>query len=249
VGQYPSISKARATAFTLAFFAILIASPLLPMVTPAGAHSDSSHLFESIPEQITPSGLAQGIEFEMLDYDASLRLRNGSDKEVIVMGYDGEPYAMLAANGEVFLNTRSPAYFLNQDRYATTPVGRSADPEAPARWKKQGNDGTLVWFDRRSHSLDDEAPAVVEDTASPQVVRDYRIPLEINGQPAGLSGTLYWSGQNEFPMGIVAGLLVITAMCAGLGFLGIEALRRAGPESHVSEANQAQSASPTEPGF
>ncbi len=223
----------------------VVASVFL-LAAPASAHVSSSHLFESVPEEITPASLGRGIEFEVLDYDARLRIENGSGKEVIVMGYDGEPYAKLAADGGVFLNTRSPAYFLNQDRYATTPVGPAADPKAPPAWEKRGDDGTLTWFDQRIHSLADQPPAGIEDTAEPQAMRDYRVPLEIDNQPAKLSGTLYWSGdRSNFPMEIVAGLLVITAMCAGLGFLGIEALHRAGPESSLTEPGPA---SPTEPG-
>ncbi len=210
---------------------------LIP-AAPARAHSNSPHLFESVPDQITLAHLAHGIEVEMIDHDANLRLVNKSGNEVIVMGYDGEPYARLAANGEVFLNQRSPAYFLNQDRYATTPVEASADPEAPAKWVKQSDDGTLIWFDRRSHSMSDQVPAVVDDTSVSQPVRDYQIPLRVNGEPAKLGGTLYWNGQSEFPMGIVAGLLIVTAMCAGLGFLGIEALRRAEPESHGASGGE-----------
>lgn len=227
----------------LAALAFIGSLCLLP-VTPAAAHTDSSHLFESVPEEITPSRLAEGIEFEMLDYDARLRLKNGSDKEVIVMGYEGEPYAKLAPDGTVSLNTLSPAYFLNQDRYATTPVEESADPKAPPRWEKQSDDGTLVWFDRRSHSMSDAVPEVVEDPAVTQAVRDYRIPLKVDGEPAELSGILYWTGQSNFPMGTVAGLLIATAMCAGLGFMGIEALHRADPEGQSDEVDPARPPDP-----
>lgn len=227
----------------------MIGSLFLLPAAPAGAHTDSSHLFESTPKEITPARLAEGIEFEMLDYDARLRLKNGGDREVIVMGYEGEPYAKLAPDGTVYLNTLSPAFFLNQDRFATTPVEESADPKAPPRWEKQSDDGTLTWFDRRSHSLTEEMPDVVEDPASTQAVRDYRIPLKVDGEPAELSGTLYWSGQSNFPMGTVAGLLIATAMCAGLGFMGIEALHRAGPEGQSDEVDPAQPPDPVEPGL
>jgi len=74
------------------------------------------------------------------------------------------------------------------------------------------------------------APPGLEDTTQPQPVKDYSIPLEVDGQPAELKGTLYWSGKSEFPMGIVAAFIV-----AMLGVFAIEAVRRSpeeAPESH-----------------
>jgi hypothetical protein len=206
--------------------------PFLLSASPAHGHEASSHDFESIPEAIDPPALGTGIGFEMLDYDARLVLRNDSGRSVVVMGYEGEPYARLDPDGGVYLNSRSPAFYLNQDRYARTPVDPSADPSAAPEWVREADDGTLIWYDRRSHTMSSARPASVEDPAEPQVLRDYRIPLEIDGEPAALKGTLYWSGQSEFPMAIVAGLLVATFMCAGLGVFAIEAMRRGDPEDH-----------------
>jgi hypothetical protein len=219
----------------LRVFGLLVLAALIPLVlyaSPAQAHKASSHDFESIPEAISPSGLGTGIEFEMLDYDARLRLRNNSGREVVVMGYDGEPYARLDADGGVYLNSRSPAFYLNQDRYAQTAVDPSADPSASPEWVHEADDGTLTWYDKRSHTLSRAMPAEVKDPAEPQALREYKIPLEVDGAPAKLTGTLYWSGQNEFPMAIVAGLLVATFLCAALGVFAIEAMRRGSPDDH-----------------
>lgn len=212
-------------AVALATLAIL----LLP-VAPVQAHKSASHDFESIPSGIEPPALGTGIEIEMVDYDSRVRLRNNSGKEVIVEGYDGEPYARLDPDGGVYLNSRSPAFYLNQDRNARTEVDPSADPSAPPEWERQADNGELTWYDKRTHTLKTGMPSDVKNPAEPAVIRKYGIPLRIGGQPAELKGTLFWSGHAEFPMGIVAGLLVATFLVAALGVFSIEAVRRAGPE-------------------
>ncbi len=91
----------------LAASAVLLFFAGLP-TAPAQAHKASSHDFESIPEAILPAALGTGIEFEMLDYDARLRLRNNSGKVVVVEGYDDEPYGKIDPDGRVYLNSLSP---------------------------------------------------------------------------------------------------------------------------------------------
>jgi hypothetical protein len=193
---------------------------------PVEAHEASSHDFESIPEAIEPEALGAGIEFEMFDYDSRLQLRNGSGKVVIVEGYDDEPYAKLDPDGRVFLNSLSPAFYLNQDRYARTAVDPSADATAPPSWELQADDGTLTWYDKRTHLLSSATPPGIEDSQQPQELRNWSIPLKVGGRPAKLEGTLYWSGQSEFPMAIVASLLVATFIVIGLGAVFIEIMRR-----------------------
>lgn len=215
---------------------VLVLVLLVLPAAPAAAHKSSSHDFESIPEEIVPQALGAGITFEMLDYDSQIRLRNDGGREVVVKGYEGEPYARLDPGGAVYLNSRSPAFYLNQDRYARTPVDPSADPKAPPKWVRQATEGEFTWFDRRTHAMQTGVPPGIEDTAQPEAVRSYGIPMEVDGQPAELEGTLYWSGQSEFPMGIVAGLLVATALCAMLGVFALEATRRSPEESPGSHA-------------
>lgn len=198
----------------------------LGLLAPAAeAHRFSSHDFKSTPEAIVPAALATGITFEMIDYDDRVRLQNDSGKTVVVEGYDGEPYAKLDADGGVYLNTVSPAYYLNQDRYATTEVGPEADPSAAPVWEQQADDGTLTWFDKRSHFMGQGTPPAVVDATEPQNLGKWTIPISVAGSPAKLEGTLYWTGKTPFPMATVAALLLATCMVAALGAVSIEAMR------------------------
>lgn len=214
------------------FAAIVLAglASLILAVSPAHAHKVSYHDFESVPEKIVPVALGAGIGFEMLDYDAQIRLRNESGREVIVKGYEGEPYARLAAGGGVYLNSKSPSFYMNRDRNATTEVDPSVDPSAPPEWVPVADNGELTWYDKRTHMMQTGMPPGIKDPTQSKAIRDFSIPLEVGGSPARLEGILYWAGRKEFPMGIVAGLLIATFLVAGLGVLAIESLRRAGPE-------------------
>ncbi|MBK5111253.1 MAG: hypothetical protein JJE10_07805 [Thermoleophilia bacterium] len=203
---------------------------LLAVPVPHGQAHRASHPFESVLDGISPEVLGEGIEAEMLDFDSQIRLKNGSGKSIVVRGYDGEPYARLDPGGGVFLNSRSPAYFLNSDRYARTPVDPAADPSARPQWVRVADDGELVWFDHRSHYMKSGTPPGLEDPGRREKLFDYRIPLTVGGSEAALNGTLYWAAGSRFPMGIVAGLLVATSLCAGFGYFAIRAIRRGGKE-------------------
>jgi hypothetical protein len=209
-------------------FVMVLALSMLP--AGEGQAHRASHQFESVLEGISPEALAAGIETEMLDSDSQVRLENESGEVVVVDGYEGEPYARLDPDGAVFLNTRSPAYYLNRDRYARTPVDPSTDPAARPKWIQTADGGELVFYDRRSHYISRGAPPGLADPDNRELIRRFTIPLRIDGRSAALDGSLYWIGRNQFPMGIAAGLLVATFLCAGFAYFAIGRMRRGGED-------------------
>ena len=79
---------------------------------------------------VTPA--SAGIHAEVLGGDSFLRLRVDPGIQVVVIGYQDEPYLRVEADGTVQVNDRSPARWLNEKRLADVPVPPSADPTAPA---------------------------------------------------------------------------------------------------------------------
>lgn len=189
---------------------------MLLAAAPAQAH-DEGHAFESSISGLEPARLGVGIELRMLDHDSQVELTNESGKTVIVMGYEGEPYARLESAGPVFLNVRSPALPLNNDRWGRTAPTGSEDAAAPPRWVQVGDHGKLAWFDRRTQFRGSGTPPTVTDPSSRQKLWSYRIPLLVGAERAEIRGTLYWTGRRPFPIAVFLVLLIATAACALFG--------------------------------
>jgi hypothetical protein len=86
----------------------------------------------------------------VLDADDELQLRNETGRTIVILGYGGEPYLRFSADG-VFRNSRSPAAYLNLDRYAKVDVPDDADPKAPPRWERVATAAIWARHDHRIH--------------------------------------------------------------------------------------------------
>ena len=101
----------------------------------------SNYNYRSYVTHVAPS--VPGVSLQVLEFADRLILTNHSGQTVTVLGYQGEPYGRVLADGTVQLNTRSPAYYLNQNFYGDVNVPASASPTrlptgrssiAPAAW-------------------------------------------------------------------------------------------------------------------
>ena len=116
----------RRLALAAAALAGLVAAPA------AVAHGvGAAQGYVSTLTQLDPPAL--GVYVEVRGQDDRLRLSNTTGKVFVVDGYDGEPYLRFTPNG-VYRNARSPATYLNADRFAQTPVPATANPKADPRW-------------------------------------------------------------------------------------------------------------------
>jgi hypothetical protein len=181
---------------------------------PVLAHPSNPN-FVSVVHGITPS--VAGIRVAMLGGDDRLLIRDPGHHTVVVMGYDGEPYARLLPDGAAQVNVRSPATYLNQDRLARVTVPARADASAPPVWTAYTDTGQLDWHDHRSHWMGAETPPQVTDVARRTKIFDYRVPIRIDGRPAAITGTLFWVGR---PGSADGGLLSwVPVSCAAVGIL------------------------------
>jgi len=141
-------------------------------------------------------------------------------------------------DGTVQVNQRSPAAYLNEDRYATTKVPAIADPEAAPRWQTIDSSGTFVFHDHRMHYMATGTPPQVKDEGEKTKVFDYSIPIQIDGEEGAIDGTLWWVGPEDtskLPFAI-AGIAVV--VLGGLAVL-IVRRRRAGGGDDDPEAKEA----------
>ncbi|MFN8161359.1 MAG: SCO family protein [Solirubrobacterales bacterium] len=202
--------------------ASLVTVAVAGVATAAQAHQGNPN-FRSEPDGIRPG--QPGLSVRVLNFDDSLELTNSSGKGVVVEGYAGEPYVRIDGSGVVSVNTRSPAYYLNDDRYARIALPARADPRAAPAWRRVSQTGTYIWHDHRIHYMASGIPPQVADTGQRTRVFDYRVPILVGGRPAAITGTLYWVGQSSgFPLGPFVGLGAAALVAA----LGATLLRRRG---------------------
>ncbi len=140
--------------------------------------------------EIVPS--VDGVVVDTVDLGRKLRVRNGTDAELVILGYEGEPYLRLDEDG-VFENRRSPATFLNQSIDNTDPVPSSADARAEPEWHRisGGDTATLHWHSAHYMGTEDP-PGVQDDPDRRQVVQTWTLDLRVGDEPVVVSGEVVW---------------------------------------------------------
>jgi hypothetical protein len=185
---------------------------------PAIAHEGDAR-YRSVVREIAPP--VSGLSVRVTNFDDGLALVNESGETVVVEGYDGEPYARVAADGTVAVNRRSPAAYLNDDRYARSgvPAAVRAEPSRAPRWDVLDETGRFAWHDHRMHWMARGLPPQVDDESQGRTrVFDYSIPLQVGGRAASIEGTLWWVGEREgggLPVAALVSLPVLALLAAG----------------------------------
>lgn len=209
---------------------------LLLAVLPPAAHAHQGNPnYRSVPSGITPS--QPGLQVDVVNYDDSLQLTNRSGHTVLVEGYDHEPYARLLPDGTVQVNRRSPATYLNDERYGGTPVPASASAAAAPQWQTLDRTGRFAWHDHRMHWMGRGTPPAVKDPGVRTKIFDYAIPLRVDNRPAKLAGTLFWVGEpgGGMPAWAIAALVALTVASVVLVVLARRRRRRHSAASGPAE--------------
>ncbi len=161
---------------------------------------------------------APGIHARAISLSDRIELRNDSAHDVIVLGYQHEPYLRIGPGG-TWENERSPAVFLNRTAIPkqSAPTG-IYDAKAPPRWKKVSAAPVVSWHDHRTHWMGaQDPPEVRRDPGHVHVViRDWEIPLLDQGRRLTVTGDALWvPGPSPWPwiLGAVALLLLVVALC------------------------------------
>jgi hypothetical protein len=193
-----------------AALAAIAALLCLLMAASARAHEGNPD-FRSEIDAVRPS--VPGVSFQVLGYDADMELVVQGDHEVVIYGYEGEPYARVLRDGAVQKNQRSPSTYLNEDRYGEVRVPKRADAKAAPVWKTVDDSGTLRWHDHRMHYMTTGTPPQVKDEAKKTKVFDYEIPIAIDGRKGAIDGTLFWVGPADTSKAslLIAGAAIIVA--------------------------------------
>jgi hypothetical protein len=193
----------------------LASCSLVLAALPAAAHGvggDASNYHSEVDGGVEP-----GLRWRVLGNDALLELRNESGAEVIVLGYEGEPYLRFDGDG-VSENRRSPAAYLNVERFATVEVPDDADAAAPPRWQRVADGATYRWHDHRIHWMSSSPPAAIRgDLGQRHLIERWKIAHRVDGRPATLEGTLRWTPSDSWwpwylGVGAVTGVIVLLGL-------------------------------------
>jgi hypothetical protein len=196
---------------------LLAAGTVLVAAEPAGAHGVAGiqpSNFATRVLRVVPA--TAGITIQAVDLGNKLELENRTGRDVVVLGYDNEPYLRVGPGG-VFENTRSPAVYLNRTRTGNVPVPASADPHAPPQWHRTGDGTTVRWHDHRVHWLaTTNPPEVQRDPGSRHVVQQWTVTLvaatriQVHGDVEWIPGPSPWIW-----VGVALGLaLAVVALAA-----------------------------------
>lgn len=154
----------------------LIAAGVL--ASPEVAHADAAGPTDYRTEIISITPSTDLVEFTIEGGDAFVRAEVEPGHELLVLGYDAEPYLRIDADGEVFENVRSYATYYNEERFGGSDIPDIVDNGATPEWGRIGSGGAWSWHDHRAHFMGTGTPIGMEpgDSFPAQLV-----PVEIDG--------------------------------------------------------------------
>jgi hypothetical protein len=155
-------------------------------------------------------------EVEIIGGDAFVRLSAAAGTALVVLGYEGEEYIRFDPDGRVAVNQRSPATYLNDDRYANVELPAEADADAEPRWETVSSDGTYSWHDHRTHWMSRTPPAAVleRDGRAAVPIFEWVLPMAADGEPGRVIGTLTWIPSGSGSPWLAVALLTLLAVAA-----------------------------------
>jgi hypothetical protein len=206
-------------------FAVLSLALLAPAASAHPRAEGYSRGFQSTVLSVRPDA---GLEATVVDGDDRLRVVNEGRRELVIFGYDGEPYLRIGPGG-VYRNQRSPAAYLNRDRFARVAVPLSADPRARPQWRRVSDRPAWQWHDHRIQWMASGPPVEVRDSPETRhTIFQWRVPGRLGAEAVTIDGRLDYepvSGNSASTLLLAAVVATGAAALLGLGFLAVR-LRR-----------------------
>lgn len=168
---------------------VVVATMLALSAAPASAHPGTIQLavdYRTRVTAVTPK--LAGVEVRFVADGSKLELRNGSGRTVEVVGYQGEPWLQVRADG-VWINARSPSQYLD---LPDSPQKSAADPNAAPEWQRSSGETYARWHDHRTVWHGNAPPQVRADPDREHRIRDWTVPLRAGGETSQITGTLDW---------------------------------------------------------
>ena len=137
---------------SLAFLAAILPAPA-PRAAAHGTAGQSPTNFEARIERVDPAdALGTRVQVRTTDLGQHVEVRAEPAVEVVILGYDAEPYLRITDRG-VEQNGRSPAVFMNRDATVTESPPARFDASAAPEWDRISAGRVARWHDHRTHPM------------------------------------------------------------------------------------------------
>lgn len=194
--------------------AVLLAALGLASLTARPAVADPAKPTNDESRVLSIQPATPAVSVRVVGGDGFLDLSVRPGHEVEVPGYAGEPWLRVLRDGTVEENTRSPATYLDANRYASDiTIPPDVDPKAPPSWKTVGHRGHWVWHDHRIHWMNPGvAPPMVAGTEQVRLGDrpDGRwvVPLQVDATAVQVVGELlrHPAPNPAVPIAVIGGL-------------------------------------------
>jgi hypothetical protein len=205
------MTSSRVHAFRLG---ILASVAVVALASPAAADAAGPSDFRSAITEITPD--VDGVAAEIRGGDSFLEITVDEGTEVVVEGYNGEPYLRFLDDGTVERNRWSTATYINDDRRgAGTIPDKAQDPATEPEWVEVASGGHYAWHDHRIHWMADASPPVARGEKVGGEYDPWQVPISVDGTAATIEGTLtYEKAASPIPWALTA-IVALAAVIAG----------------------------------
>ncbi len=210
---------------------------VLMAAVPAGADPAGPTNYRTEIDNIDPPSTA--FRASIVGGDSFVLVEQLESVTIEVPGYNNEPYLRYLPDGTVERNRRSPATYLNSDRYGnatTSDLPEDASAEAEPEWEVVATNGIYAWHDHRAHwmlsdpplglgpgdqILDEKIPIVVDETLTTLAVQSFwqqppsPLPAAVGAAAAAALGLAAWRSRARMWLVLMGGALVALVVGAG----------------------------------
>jgi hypothetical protein len=138
---------------------------------------------EALVTSVSPA-LPDSVKIDIVGTDTFVRVRSNGHN-VVIPGYEQEPYVEITEANEVRVNVNSITFLLNQTRYGTDVPSLASDD---VKWEVVSNKGEYMWHDHRVHWMSQKPPATMNDDG---LIQTWVIPLRVDNTDVVVNGELY----------------------------------------------------------
>jgi hypothetical protein len=187
----------------------VVAGLLVALGSGGPVFADPAGPTDYLSEVVAVDPPTAAIEIEVLGGDSFVELTVEPGSEVLVLGYRGEPYLRFDPDGSIWENQRSPATYLNEERYGNE-FPPEADPDAEPEWERIGGGGSYAWHDHRAHWMQPQPPA----GGPGDRILEGVIPLFVDGSEVDVTVVSTWQ-EPASRIPVYAAIVTAVALVAG----------------------------------